>query len=138
MSAPLLGVRMPWGGGGYALWKGGGGLCHDPKLTFPLQLHCTLLTAVKTTAKAATQCIKEAQTAMSMEMHQSHALNGGAERGRIVMGIPEIPSMAPHHTKNLISLTGGILALCMHCVLHLGHSSQQSSKIAALPKCLQI
>ena len=37
--------------------------------------------------QAAKQCIMEAQTAMSMEVHQSHVLNGGAKSRRTVISI---------------------------------------------------
>ena len=40
--------------------------------------------------------------AVSIAVHQSHALKGRAKSGRTVIIIPEMPSPAPNHRKNLI------------------------------------
>ena len=39
---------------------------------------------------------------MSMEIHQTHVPKGGAKGGRTVISVPEIPSPAPNHRKNLV------------------------------------
>ena len=43
---------------------------------------------------------------MSMEVHQSHVLMGGAESGRTVISTPEIPSAVPNHRENLVFTDG--------------------------------
>ena len=48
--------------------------------------------------------IIESQTAISMEVHQSHVLKGEAKGGRTIFSIPEIPSQ-PRIRKKLISQT---------------------------------
>ena len=51
---------------------------------------------------AAEQCIIDTRAAMSMEVHQSHVLQGGATSGRTAISIREIPSPAPNRRENLI------------------------------------
>ena len=50
---------------------------------------------------AAKQCIMEAQTTMSVEVHQSHVLKGGSKHGRTVISTPEIPSPSPESQDKL-------------------------------------
>ena len=49
--------------------------------------------------------MREAQTAMSMMVHQSHVLKGRPNSSRAVISIPEIPSAATNRRENLIFTT---------------------------------
>ena len=53
-------------------------------------------------AQAAKQCINEPQTAMSMEVHQSHVLKGGVKVAGQSPALPDILSPAPNQGKNLM------------------------------------
>ena len=68
--------------------------------TLSLVLLRAFVDAHREKTRAAKQYIIEAQAAMSMEVLQSHVLKGGAKSGKTV--IPEIPSPALNHRKNLI------------------------------------
>ena len=50
--------------------------------------------------RAGKQCIIEAQTAMSMEVHQNHVLRDREKSGRTVGSISEIPSPSPESQAN--------------------------------------
>ena len=51
---------------------------------------------------AAKQCIIETQVAISMEVHRSHVLEGGAKSGRMSISIPEIPYPLPNDMETLV------------------------------------
>ena len=53
-------------------------------------------TMPRTRTQAAKQCIIDAKTAMSMEVHQNHALREGGDSGRTAISVPGIPSPGPN------------------------------------------